>query len=604
MLKKIAIVILSLLFCFPIYLKSEAFTDNFFFNKYFHIVFTSLVFIGITSLYSIQKKLYHIRIAKTDIALAAFYLYTVICIAITDNELFYNTNFLLLSVLVGLYLGIRIIFSDSQDKDYTLFLVFLIGSGILELLWGWLQYFEIIKRTSVFLTLGSFSNPGPYSNYLVAIFPVALGIIVFQHKNKKLLTLALTYVIGTIAILPLTNARTSWLAMLGSVAILVASRWNIWGRIVELRIIYKIMLSTAISTIVIAAGLYMFSYKVDSSKGRVFIWKQSMHMITEKPFAGHGFESFDKSYNDFQVDYFEQHPTNSEEAMLADNKGYAYNEFIHITVEQGIVGLLLFLSILFFVFTNYKGSKKQYSDTDFPYKFIWITGLIAILTTSLFSYPFRVVPTFTLFFVFIALSVRNEENPFFSFTIPQKTGKILAVAMTIFVCGVILQQQHKMAAYKKWKKARELSLRNNNRGLAMYAEIHKTLQHYPLFLYNYGAELSIKKEFTKSIEVLEKAKPYMNDYNLYSYLGNSYEGIKDYYNAEKNFYRATKLIPHKLYAKYRLVYVYINQNKNQEAYNLAKNIIATPEKIKNKKSEAIKSELQNVIVYLEEKYGY
>lgn len=55
----------------------------------------------------------------------------------------------------------------------------------------------------------------------------------------------------------------------------------------------------------------------------------------------------------YQADYFHRYP-NSSFILLADNVAYPFNEFLHIMVDQGIMGLLFLLLLLhsLFSFTN------------------------------------------------------------------------------------------------------------------------------------------------------------------------------------------------------------------------------------------------------------
>ena len=46
---------------------------------------------------------------------------------------------------------------------------------------------------------------------------------------------------------------------------------------------------------------------------------------------------------DYQAAYFEKHP-NSRFALLADNVKHPFNEYLSITVQFGLIGLLILLS--------------------------------------------------------------------------------------------------------------------------------------------------------------------------------------------------------------------------------------------------------------------
>lgn len=64
--------------------------------------------------------------------------------------------------------------------------------------------------------------------------------------------------------------------------------------------------------------------------------------------------------------------------MLADNTFYPYNEFLYMMAEQGLVGMLLVLSIIYVLVNN-----KEVSPIDRVLKSL----LVASLFFSFFSYP-------------------------------------------------------------------------------------------------------------------------------------------------------------------------------------------------------------------------
>lgn len=98
--------------------------------------------------------------------------------------------------------------------------------------------------------------------------------------------------------------------------------------------------------------------------------------------------SFEKEYMFYQADYFRNHP---QFAFLdvADNVTYPYNELLHIAVETGMCGLVLFLLVVSpFVFSDERTLKA---------------ALAAWLIFAMFSYPVNVVPLMMDFALFIEL---------------------------------------------------------------------------------------------------------------------------------------------------------------------------------------------------------
>lgn len=85
--------------------------------------------------------------------------------------------------------------------------------------------------------------------------------------------------------------------------------------------------------------------KSDSIWGRIFIWKNCINIFIERPITGYGSGSFINIYNNYQIRYFEKSQGSETEKMLADYVILAYNDFIEVSIEMGLIGLLLLVSL-------------------------------------------------------------------------------------------------------------------------------------------------------------------------------------------------------------------------------------------------------------------
>jgi O-antigen ligase len=93
-----------------------------------------------------------------------------------------------------------------------------------------------------------------------------------------------------------------------------------------------------------------------------------MKMIRDKPVFGYGFDQFKAHYMDYQATWFKQNQA-SEEDMVAGDNNYSFNEFLQHTVENGVLGLLIIVSVLIIIFRssgfrNLETSSKS-QDWDF-----------------------------------------------------------------------------------------------------------------------------------------------------------------------------------------------------------------------------------------------
>ncbi|WP_321287534.1 O-antigen ligase family protein [uncultured Sunxiuqinia sp.] len=130
--------------------------------------------------------------------------------------------------------------------------------------------------------------------------------------------------------------------------------------------------------IALLGGSYLlYQQKKDSANGRLLIWQVSWEMIKDKPLLGHGYRAFQAKYMDHQAIYFKNYP-NSRLSILADNVKHPFNEFLKVTVEFGLGGLLLVLA--FFSGIIYTGTRQK----DNP-KSLAFSGLSILFVLACFS---------------------------------------------------------------------------------------------------------------------------------------------------------------------------------------------------------------------------
>jgi O-antigen ligase len=71
------------------------------------------------------------------------------------------------------------------------------------------------------------------------------------------------------------------------------------------RLRFYILFSVLIVVFFVGTAVTLFYQKKDSTNGRLLIWKVSSEMIKDKPVLGHGINTFQAKYMDYQSQYFE-----------------------------------------------------------------------------------------------------------------------------------------------------------------------------------------------------------------------------------------------------------------------------------------------------------
>ncbi|MCB0537463.1 MAG: O-antigen ligase family protein [Bacteroidetes bacterium] len=143
-----------------------------------------------------------------------------------------------------------------------------------------------------------------------------------------------------------------------------------------------------------------------SSMERIYRWLAAVEMIKEKPIVGFGPNGFVENYKNFTFLKFRTWISTNEE------RSGVHNYFLMTATEQGLVGLALFLSLIFTIFI---WGENLYHKTV-KYKSLTMAVLVsfvAILINLFFSDMIEVDKTGSFFFLNIALLVfvsRKLEN--------------------------------------------------------------------------------------------------------------------------------------------------------------------------------------------------
>jgi O-antigen ligase len=584
----------------PSFIASKAFTDPFIIPKYFWLYFLSTGFFLVFALWNLSRKyITTFAITRLDLAVLAFFGYTFLRAIFTPDLSLSDDNLLVLLICFGLYILFKPWFHANNENATThaLLIAGITLVCLVQAVYGILQFLNIVPRLQEEFKLGgAFGNPGPYSNFLVAVIPFSLVQLLYAKKYSLNFYLAIIALLASIIVLPLTKARTAWIALLASSSFIIFYRFEFGTYLKKVFRTTLVRILTALVVISLIAGsaLFLYKFKEQSSSGRLFIWKVSVQMIPDKPLFGYGYDRFAVFHNAYQAGYFARGNYSEKEAELADNSTYAFNEFLQITIETGIIGLLLFLLILFRAFFE-PNDKSENTNTRRPLLLAGKSALIAILITSLFSYPLRNVPNNVFLFLILSMISANQViRKEYKFN--QQFRRAASLIGIIFLSIFVINQTTIFHASKEWLNAFKL-VRSNNYTQAKedYEGLYPVLRYNPYFLFNYGAELSLMGEYNKSIKILKEAETGMNNADLYIYLGNSYTGINDLDKAANCFQKASDLMPIKFYPKYRLVKIFIQKGEIEKAKSLAREIIEMKVKIPSEVIKGIRKEMEELL---------
>jgi tetratricopeptide (TPR) repeat protein len=557
-------------------------------------------------------------------------LFCVFAVLITINHTDRLTNkCLLLIFATAFYFYLRIFLAGRSNLIYNLCCLAFVITGLVEAVWGLRQLYGFTSsQHNLFKITGSFFNPGPYSGWLAMVFPMALGYAVFNHKGHevaqnlfnhkgrevtqslsvihKIASLYTTYsrlfmtglclltVVSIIVILPAAMSRASWLGLLGGSAF-IGLMYLIFAQgkgISTFRHYFekhrkKIVIISIAAVILLAVSMAgLFLLKKDSASGRAFTWKIAMQTIKANP-LGVGLGNFGGAYGDTQAAYFASGVGTEREEYVAGGVEYAFNEYLQICIETGIVPFLVFLAFVVCVLAVGIRNKN----------YLPAGSLVSLLIFAAMSYPFNVLP-FVIAFVFLSalcLSDNNKEKPERKRLYPRIAVWLflLIAPAAIALCMYRIHPLHE--AYKQWNRSRMFYSMNMHKDAAEeYVKQYPYLQDEIRFLFEYAQSLSKSEQYSKSNEVLRRAMQISCDPMLYNVMGKNCQALKQYALAEQCFTKAATLVPNRLYPHYLLAKLYHEMGLNDKAEAETNIVLTKPPKVESMAIEEMREELREL----------
>jgi O-antigen polymerase len=580
-------------------------------SKLIYFLYASMILLSLYSITIIFSKVAAFSFSKIDIALFVLVLYITLNRYFIQSHYGFSIRYIELLGLSFLYVVLRSI----GLKNHSWLLLCVVFSGIMQAVYGNLQLLGYYPSNhSGFKMTGSFFNPGPYAGFLVSVWAVALGMYLFkediikqiqqkQKNNSPFLNEVIKYtfeyipLLGIISIsivLPALQSRASWIAVVVSSLVLLELRYSVFKKLFKKANAFKKTIVAVLFLGIVAAGLFgVYIFKKRSSDGRAFIWKVTTEMIIDHPIFGLGFDRFNANYMNYQAQYFERNGE-TPEALVADNTYYAFNEVLQLVSENGFIGLVLLLTLIYVFFqTKIKEGFQLQS-------FIAKTALLSIGIFACFSYPMQILPIKIILIMALALLACLDLNVF---ELKLSQNSILydtyKISFLLFSLSVIINQSTNInildKGFKTWKLASE-PFDDYETVLKDYETAYPIFKNQGDFLMGYGKTLSLAGKNTQAITILEEAKQYLNTTVIQTALGDAYKETKQYKEAEKAYQDAHNMSPSKFYPMYLLVKLYDESNNEKKAVEIANNILNKKIKIPSTAIKEIREEMKKILI--------
>lgn len=503
----------------------------------FFILFLAYIFYSsITVLYSINKADALFEVSKQILFFSVIYTFTIFY---KDNKRIIKNFSKIISIinLIILIIGLYQIFSIEVKIGFS--------------------HINMYHIKSVF------ANKNIFAEIILLFFPISLYSFLYGNKLFKLT--GIINIIFNLFFIIILLSRSSWVAFASS--IFVTSLFLILFLLKYLKKIIKrfahkkitwISIFSFIAVIIISVSLYSKKDSIETfekqistftdikrinTEDRIQLWKKTILLIKENPVLGKGLSSWK-----IEILKYGNHNLHSE-----DNKTFyqrPHNDYLWILAEQGLIGLLLYISLFFILFYYIIKIIKKTDKEENKIFFILISWILfSFMLISVFSFP----------------KERIEHNIFLS---------LISALIIIY--------------YNKQKTKKLLILNNNQIKKTLFILLPFIIFSFFIGIIRIKGEFYLKKAFysraennyqntvkniNKSNSIFYRSDPFSTP--LIWYEGEANFLLKNYNTAFLNFKTAYKENPYHIHVLNNLASCYELKQNHSEAlkyYKKALNI--------------------------------
>lgn len=301
-----------------------------------------------------------------------------------------------------------------------------------------------------------------------------------------------------------------------------------------------------VSLVTLFSVLYVV--KKPSADGRFYMAKIAVLSISHNGVFGSGTESYSGRFGEEQYKFFGGNEgevdintivnNDLRGSMYACSPATAFNEFLRLGVEYGVIAMLL--SVIIIIKSIIVLLKK---NDALGY------GLLSLFITSLFSYPH----CFVIFCLFLSLFVGAAS----SLDLPLLEGKnahalLIRNYVDVILIGLMLYSELPELRHKQ-----ELEKKEDNITFLFKYKEYQTVCDYcsELFdrsianldlLYEYGVSLSLIGQYEKSDSILHIGASNCSDPIFWQEIGHNNLRSENYEAAEKAYFRSFLMVPNRI----------------------------------------------------------
>jgi O-antigen ligase len=248
----------------------------------------------------------------------------------------------------------------KQKQQFDTFIQLFFFTSFVISLFALLHYYELdpyLKdMTQLISTIG---QKNWTSNYLAMVFPIAFSYFLLEKNNKKIIYYLLLSILYTI--LMIFQSRGVWISagLTLILGIFLLCKYKLLNILKEnKRWLFLLFITFVLITVFYSTQnpinkntitmpqkiISVYEDNFSSINSRLLMWYTAFEMIKDKPFFGTGIGLYKMDYLDYQAGFLKENPIYLRYHSRAEE---AHNEYFQLAAELGIIGLGIFLYILF-----------------------------------------------------------------------------------------------------------------------------------------------------------------------------------------------------------------------------------------------------------------
>lgn len=446
---------------------------------------------------------------------------------------------------------------------------------------------------------GTLFNAGSLGNYLALALPWLVGVARGAGpapSGKQRVQYAFYAATAGLAAgaLALTGARAAWLGALAGVGLVTGRAWGTplvsharrWWAEGPGLCVAGLLLLGAVAGVAVWALVHLNAASVH---GRWQIYAIGAELFAQRPGGGIGWGRAASQFNEQQAKYFAAHAVPVTRQLLAADTYVLFNSLLQLGVEAGVGGAVAWAGGAWFLWAT---ARRAYREAWAP-EAVGATGaLLSAGVSSLFSYPFQVLPVAALAGLLLAWLPTTRPRRNAAGAGPRAVGG----ALVLVALGLGYREGRRAQALHQWQRAASLAQRGAfQRAEPVYEQARRVLAQDGPFLYNYGVEAGLAGQARRSIDLLEAARPHYTSSALYSYLGQAYEEAGRPQQAAWCYRHASDMVPSKFYPRYQLFELYRATGRPEQARRVGQELLSYPVKVDTDLTRQIKYRVRRAL---------